>query len=83
MSKAEFYRQCVLTRDLPDGGTSTLTTWLEEPKAIEGARVFIKDDPNFTEDQVYTISSVGTRKTAAWVTDRQKAHERWRAVTDV
>lgn len=57
-------------------------TWLEERHAIEGNRIQKKDDP---DDRVWTVGDVYRRipRTAKWVTDRRKAHERWRRVTDV
>jgi len=79
------YRQCVLTRELPggNGSQSFVTSWIEERFAVVGKRVFIKDDPAFSEDTIYTVKEVGNRQTEKWVKDRRKAHERWRQVTDV
>lgn len=71
-----YYRQCILK-----AGSVTLTTWLPEKKVEEGMRLSLKDheDP----DRVWTVDHIGFRQTEKWVKDRRKAHERWRAVTDV
>lgn len=79
MARDDFYRQVRLSRG-GEGGTHYLTTWVEEPKAVQGARVQIKDDP---EGHIWVIGEVWGRQTRAWVNDRQKAHERWRSVADV
>jgi cellulose synthase/poly-beta-1,6-N-acetylglucosamine synthase-like glycosyltransferase len=45
--------------------------------------VFIKGDLAYPETDVWVVTNVGMKQTAEWVADRQKAHERWRKVTDV
>lgn len=84
MAKEDFYRQVKLTRKDPKTGNDyTLVTWVEESKAIVGAKVHIKDDPQCPEDLIWGIAEVGGRQSKAWVNGRQKASERWRSVTDV
>lgn len=79
---ANFYFQCVLERELPLG-KATLVTWIEERFAAKGKKVFIKDDPLLPDTDIWTVAKVGMKQTAEWVSNRQKAHERWRRVTDV
>jgi hypothetical protein len=54
--------------------------WLGERHAIEGKQLQRAGD-----DRVWTVGEVYRRipRSAKWVGDRRKAHERWRQVTDV
>jgi len=56
-----------------------LTSWIEERYAVEGLLLSLKEEPKL----VWTVASVGSSASKRWVSDRQKAHERWRGVTDV
>lgn len=57
-------------------------TWLEEDLAVEGKQLRKKDTD---DDRVWTVGDVHRRipRSKKWVTDRRKAHDRWRQVTDV
>ena len=57
-------------------------TWVHEKLAVEGKRLRKKDSD---DERVWAVADVYRLipRSEKWVKDRRKAHERWRAVTDV
>jgi hypothetical protein len=56
--------------------------WIHEKQAVEGKRLYMKSDP---DERVWMVADVYRLipRSEKWVKDRRKAHDRWRAVTDV
>lgn len=80
-AKTPLYYQCAL-RIWEEGRTSTLITWVHEKRCVEGLRVSLKNDE---DKRVWTVDEVYRRFPLPEdvVKERQKAHDRWRKVTDV
>jgi hypothetical protein len=56
--------------------------WLEDNLAVEGKKVFFK---GHSDSRVWMVTEAfrGLPMSKDWVADSRRAHDRWRAVTDV